>query len=146
MRSSTGRWADETGSSLVEVTVAMVVLALAVVPMVGMLEAGHRAATASGDYDAARALASAKLEEARALPYARPGGAADSAVEGYAPPGPPAVTENGFTLSVRTAFVDEEFSGPAGSPPTGQMRIEALVEWDGDRSYSTTGFVSGRPP
>ena len=54
-RSSTSRWADGTGSSLVEVSVAMVVLTLAVVPMVGMLEAGLRAAAASGDYDAARA-------------------------------------------------------------------------------------------
>lgn len=146
MRSSTARWAEETGSSLVEVTVAMVVLALAVIPMVEMLEAGLRAATASGEYDAARAFASAELEEARTIPYSRPGGAADSVVERYAPPGPPDVTENGFTLSVRTAFVDEELSDAAGSPPTGQMRIEVLVEWDENRSYSTTGFVSGEPP
>lgn len=146
MRSSTVRWAEEAGSSLVEVTVAMVVLALAIVPMVGMLEAGLRAATASGEYDAARALASAELEEARALPYNRPGGAADSVVERYAPPGPPDVTEDSFTLSLRTAFVDEELSDVAGSPPTGQMRIEALVEWGEDRSLSTSGFVSGEPP
>lgn len=124
----------------------MVVLALAILPMVGMLEAGHRAATATGEYDAARLLASAKLEEARALPYDRPGGAADSVVERYAPPGPPEVTEDGLTLSVRTAFVDEELSDAAGSSPTGQMRIEVLVGWGGNRSYSTTGFVSGRAP
>ncbi|MEJ7840884.1 MAG: hypothetical protein WKF95_03875 [Rubrobacter sp.] len=146
MRSSTSKCADETGSSLVEVSVAMVVLALAIVPMVGMLEAGFRAATTSGEYDVARALASAELEEARALPYNRPGGAEDSAIERYAPPGPPDVTEDGFTLSLRTGFVDEELSEAADSPPTGQMRIEALVEWRGDRSYSTTGFVSGKPP
>lgn len=124
----------------------MVIFVLAIVPMVGMLEAGLRAATASGEYDAARALASAELEEARALPYNRPGGAADSLVERYAPPGPPDVTENGFTLSLRTAFVDEELSDAADSSPTGQMRIEALVEWGEDRSLSTGGFVSGKPP
>jgi Tfp pilus assembly protein PilV len=145
VRSSTARWKDEAGSSLVEVTVAMVVLTLAVVPMVGMLEAGFRAATSSGEYDAARALAGAELEEARALPYDRPGGASDSAVERYAPPGPPDQTEDGFTLSVRTAFVDGELSETVGSP-SGQMRIEVLVGWENDRSYSTTGFVSGRPP
>lgn len=123
----------------------MVVLTLALVPMVGMLESGLRAATASGEYDAARSLAGAELEEVRALPYNKPGAAADSVVEKYAPPGPPDVTENGLTLSVRTAFVDDELSDAAKSP-TGQMRVEVLVRWEGDRSYSTTGFVCGEPP
>lgn len=123
----------------------MVVLILAVVPMVGMLEAGLRAATASGKYDAARALANERLEEVRALPYSRPGGAADSAVERYAPPGPPDATEGAFSVSVRTAFVDGRLSSPADAPPTGQMRVEMLVEWDGG-SYSTVGIVSGEPP
>jgi Tfp pilus assembly protein PilV len=140
-----GHWAEETGSSIVEVTVAMVVLTLAIVPMVGMLEAGFRAATSSGEYDAARALAGSELEEARALPYSRPGGAADSVVERYAPPGLSGTTEDGFTVSVQTSFVSGELSETVGSP-TGQMRIEVLVEWEGDRSYSTTGYVSGRPP
>ena len=43
------------------------------------------------------------------------------------------------------AFVDEDLSGPAGSLPTGQMRVEVLVGWD-DGSYSTVGIVSGEPP
>ena len=136
---------DATGSSLVEVSVAMVVLTLAVVPMVGMLEAGLRSATASGEYDGARALANEKLEEVRALPYSRSGGASDSAVERYAPPGPPDATEGDLSVSVRTAFVDERLANPAGSPPTGQMRVEVLVRWDGG-SYSTLGVVSGEPP
>lgn len=143
-------WTDEvlrdgTGSSLVEVSVAMVVLILAVIPMVGMLEADLRSATASGEYDAARALANERLEEVRALPYSRPGDASDSAVERYAPPGPPDDTEGDLGVSVRTAFVDEDLSSPADSPPTGQMRAEVLVEWDGG-SYSTVGVVSGEPP
>jgi Tfp pilus assembly protein PilV len=144
-RSSTGRLARETGSSLVEVTVAMVVLTLAVVPVAGMLESGLRAATSPGEHDAARALANEKLEEVRALPYSRPGAAADSAVERYAPPGPPDTSDGGFDVSVRTAFVDERLSGPAGSPPTGQMRVEVSVAWDAG-TYSTVGIVSGEPP
>ena len=124
----------------------MVVLTLAIIPMVGMLEAGLRAATTSGEYDAARALANEKLEEVRALPYSRPGDASDSAVERYAPPGPPDVTEGDLSVSIRTAFVDEDLFSPAGSPPTGQkMRVEVLVGWD-DGSYSTVGIVSGEPP
>lgn len=123
----------------------MVVLTLAVVPMAGMLESGLRAATSPGEYDAARALANEKLEEVRALPYSRPGGAADSAVERYAPPGPPDTTEEGLNVSVATAFVDEDLSGPAGSPPTGLMRVEVSVVWN-DGSYSTVGVASGEPP
>ncbi len=123
----------------------MVVLTLAVVPMVGMLEAGWRAATASGEYDAARALANEKLEEVRALPYSRPGDAPGSAVERYAPPGPPDSAEGDLSVSVRTAFVDGDLSSPAGSPPGGQMRVEVSVEWDGG-AYSTVGIVSGEPP
>ena len=123
----------------------MVVLVLAVVPLVGMLEAGLRAATTSGEYDAARALANERLEEVRALPYSRPGGGADSAVERYAPPGPPDATESDLNVFVRTAFVDRDLSGPAGSPSTGQMRVEVLVTWDA-ASLSTVGVVSGEPP
>jgi hypothetical protein len=98
----------------------MVILVLAVVPLVGMLEAGLRAATSTGEYDTARALANERLEQVRALPYSGPGGA-DSAVERYAPPGPPDATEGDLNISLRTAFVDEDLSGPAGSPPTGQI-------------------------
>ena len=115
------------------------------IPLAGMLEAGLRAATASGGYDAARALANERLEELPALPYSRPGGAADSAVERCAPPGPPDAAEGDLSVSVRTAFVGGDLSVPAESPPTGQMRIEVLVAWD-DGSYSTVGIVSGEPP
>ena len=105
------------------------------IPLAGMLEAGLRAATSIDEYDSARALTNEKLKEVRAPPYIRPGAAADSAVERYAPPGPP---------ELRTAFVDENFSSPADSPPTGQMRVKVLVTWDAG-SYSTVGVVSGEP-
>ena len=124
---------------------ALVILALSVVPFACMLDAGLRAATSIGEHDSARALANEKLEEVRALPYSRPGGAADSAVERYAPPGPPDATDGDLDFSVRTAFVDGHLSGPADSPPTGQMRVEVLVTWD-DGSLSTVGIVSGEPP
>ena len=104
-----------------------------------------QAATSIGEYDAVRALADEKLEEVRAIPYSRPGGAADSAVERYTPPGPPDATEGDLTISVKTAFVDRHLSGPADSPPTGQMRVGVLVTWDAG-SYSTVGIVSGEPP
>ena len=142
-KSSTTRLAEEAGYSLVEVTVAMVVLSLAVLPLVGLLEAGLRAAAAGGRYDAARALAGEKLEEAMALPYSEPGGATDSAVERYAPPGPSDGTEGPYLYSVETEFVDEELN-PAGDP-TGQMRVDVTVTWEGG-SHTTSGLLSGQPP
>ncbi len=142
-RSFTTSLMDEAGYSLVEVTVAMVVLTVAIIPLVGVLEAGLRAAAEGGRYDAARALAHGELEEARGLPYNAPGGAADSAVERYAPPGPPGGTAGRFTYAVETEFVDEELA-PVGSP-TGQMRVDVTVTWEGG-SYAGSGLVSGEPP
>ncbi len=81
----------------------------------------------------------------RGLPYSRPGAAAVSAVERYAPPGPPDTSEGGLDVSVRTAFVDDDLSAPADSPPTGQMRVEVSVTWEAS-TYSTVGVVSGEPP
>lgn len=123
----------------------MTVLALAIIPLVGMFEAGLRAATTSGEYDAARALANAKLEEVRALPYYRAGVTADSAIERYAPPGPPDGVEDGFAYTIRTAFVDAELANPSDSPPTNQMRVEVTITWK-ERSYLTAGIVSGEMP
>jgi prepilin-type N-terminal cleavage/methylation domain-containing protein len=68
VRSSILRTADESGYSLVEVLVAMVVLTVAIVPMVGMFDAAIRAANASGAYDEARSCAVQKLEQAKSPP------------------------------------------------------------------------------
>jgi len=130
------------GYSLVEVLVAIAILSLAILPMVGMFEAALRAATLSGNYDKARALANEKLEEIRALPYRDPGGAADSVTERYPPATPTGGKRGIFTYTVQTRFVDASFSNPTDSPPTSQMRVEVEVWWQG-KSYTTTGFVAG---
>ena len=136
------RAAGESGYSLVEVLAAIVILSLAILPMVGMFDAAFRAAVLGGNYDKARALANEKLEEVRALPYAEPGGAADSVTERYPPPTPTSGTEGIFTYTVETKYVDASFSNPGDSPPAPQMRVEVEVEWQG-KSYTTTGFVAG---
>jgi len=133
---------SESGYSLVEVLAAIMILSLAILPMVGMFDAGLRAAMLGSNYDKARALANEKLEEVRALPYERPGGAADSVVELYPPATPVTGTEGMFTYTVLAKFVDANFSSPHVSPPTPQMRVELEVEWQG-KSYTTTGFVAG---
>jgi prepilin-type N-terminal cleavage/methylation domain-containing protein len=137
-----GAFKSESGYSLVEVLAAIMILSLAILPMVGMFDAGLRAAMLGSNYDKARALANEKLEEVRALPYERVGGAADSVVELYPPATPVAGTEGMFTYTVLTKFVDADFSSPHDSPPTPQMRVEVVVEWQ-DKAYTTTGFVAG---
>ena len=80
---------SESGYSLVEVMAAIMILALAILPMVGMFDAALRAAVLGGKYDKAWTLADEKLEEIRALPYIKPGGVADSVDQGQRPcPGP----------------------------------------------------------
>jgi Tfp pilus assembly protein PilV len=127
---------------MVEVMAAIMILALAILPMVGMFDAALRAAVLGGNYDKARALANEKLEEVRALPYERPGGAVDSVVEKYPPASRATGTEGMFTYTVRTKFVDAGFSNPGTSVPTSQMRVEVEVDWQG-KSYTTAGFVAG---
>ena len=134
--------AGQSGYSLVEVLAAIVILSLAILPMVGMFDAALRAAVLGGNYDTARALANEKLEEVRALPYAEPGGPADSVTEKYPPSAPTSGRVGIFTYTVETKFVDASFSDPGDSPPTPQMRVEVEVEWQ-DKSYTTTGFVAG---
>jgi prepilin-type N-terminal cleavage/methylation domain-containing protein len=63
------RLREESGYSLVEVMVSIMLLAIAILPMAGMFDMGLNAATASGNYDTARALANLKLEQAKSLPY-----------------------------------------------------------------------------
>ncbi len=119
----------ESGSSIVEVMVAMVVLTVAIIQTVGMLDAALRAAGASGDYDEARTCAGQRLEEARSLPYETvsaglPDGACGPSGFGYV------VEEEPVGTDLARAGADE-----------GLTRVTVTVSWDGG-SYSLTGVVS----
>jgi prepilin-type N-terminal cleavage/methylation domain-containing protein len=59
----------ESGYSLVEVMVAIIIMALAILPMVAMFDMGLHSTTVGSNYDRARMLANLKLEEAKNLPY-----------------------------------------------------------------------------
>ncbi len=129
--------ADESGYSLMEVVVAIIILTLAIIPMVGMFDAGLRAAAIGGNYDEGRALANEKLEEAKALSY-------EGAEEAY-PPGTRACSgaiEPGFDCEVRTAYASlgEEAVITGGSSGT-MLQLTVTVTWDGG-SYSATGLLS----
>ena len=60
---------EERGYSLVEVMASIVILAIAILPMAGMLDMGLRTATTGSNYDKARTLANLKMEEAKSLPF-----------------------------------------------------------------------------
>jgi len=121
---------EESGYSLVEVMVAIVVLTVAVVPMVGMFDAAIGAADASADYDKARTCAVQKLEHLKSLPY--------EAVEGGLQGGVCNPSRFGNTIATQSIGTDLG----DGSGETGLMMVTVTVDWDGENSYVVSGVVS----
>lgn len=127
---------------MIEVVVAILLLSLAIIPMVGMFDAGLRAAVLGGNHDQARALANSRLEETKALPY-------EALVVRYRPVnvGGSAVVEDegDFRSSVETTYVALVPSGIVESASARTMvKVDVRVTWDGgEKSYETTGLVSG---
>jgi Tfp pilus assembly protein PilV len=128
---------EELGYSLVEVIVSIMILAVAIIPMVGMFDMGLKSATAGSNYDKARALANGNLEKVRSLPYS-------SATVSYKPvnassPGTPVPCDQDiFDCEVTTTYVDDNLN-PSSTAIT-RMQVEVVVEWDGGKSYTTTGL------
>ncbi len=143
------RLKEENGYSLVEVMVAILILAIAIIPMVGMFDAGLRAAMLGGNYDKARTLANKQLEIAKGLPYITvrdnfpTGTGAPDGVSGTITSSDQTDAEfTGFTYTVRK---DYAAIGPSGIAPNAaarnMMQITVTVNWEG-KSYRTTGLVS----
>jgi hypothetical protein len=63
------RLREESGYSLVEVMVAIIIMTLAILPMVSMFDMGLHSTTEGSKYDKARMLANLKLEQAKNLPF-----------------------------------------------------------------------------
>ena len=134
----------EAGYSLVEVIVSIFILTAAIIPMVGMFDAGLNAAVGSGDYDKARALANRQVEAAKALTYEE---ARDKYPNNTAAPNP-TITSSPQPAGVpglQNYTVVKEFVTPTlGSSSTdrGIMKVTVTVRWKGTKSYSWTGVVS----
>lgn len=131
---------NEAGYSLVEVMASIMLLTIAIIPMVAMFDMGLTSATASSNYDRARALANTSLEKVKALPYS-------SATATYRPVNatPTAGTtvscdEDIFDCGVKTTYVDGNLANSSSS--TSRMKVEVTVTWDGSKTYKTTGLVS----
>jgi len=146
---------NEFGYSLVEVMVSIIILAVAILPMAGMFDMGLNAATASSQYDKARALANLKMEEAKSLPFAT--------VQDNFPQagnGTPYTTVTwidgtpsgfgGFQYRVEKQYMTQPPTAPTGpftfitsGPATGLIRVRVIVQWgDGwENEYTTYGLV-----
>lgn len=141
---------NESGYSLVEVMVAIMLLAIAIIPMAGMFDAGLRAAVLGGNYDSGRALANKQMETAKNLSYAD---ARDKFPVNSSTPSTATgvyVSSNqtdgdfpNFTYKVRKAYVT---LGPTGitedATASTMMNITVTVNWGSGNEYSTTGLVS----
>ena len=139
---------EETGYSLVEVMVAIMILAIAIIPMVGMFDAGLRGSVEGSNYDKGRMLAIERLEKVRALPYHKPDAAANSAVELYNPATPVSGSSGTFSYTVTTKYYRESVGNVVADTSNNSvvkpmMQIAVRVTWDGaTRSYQTTGFTA----
>jgi prepilin-type N-terminal cleavage/methylation domain-containing protein len=140
--------AGEAGYSLVEVMVAIMILAIAIIPMVGMFDAGLRAATQGGDYDRARALANAKMEDVRALSYKD---LVATYPPGRYPPSTPGCSTGtpGFACTISTNYVNPSLQSDssASASSSNGMQIEVTVTWNnGNNSFTTTGLKTRGQP
>ena len=157
------RLKEESGYSLIEVLVSMVLLTIAIIPMVGMFDTGLRGVTASSNYEKVRALANLKMEEAKSLPF----DSADDAIQDVKDNFPePAGTltaydgsghytsdpspEPGFPNSMTYVIEKQYMQLPTDSgdwqedtsgTPTGLIRVTVTVNWDGN-TYQTYGLVA----
>ncbi len=145
---------DQTGYTLVEVMTSIMLLAIAIIPMVSMFDAGLNAAAKGGNYDRARAIAGQELEEIRALPFrVDPNPPVDSAVEFYPPVNGPSggapvactgPIDAAYDCLVETTYVSVGSSSvsPDSSART-MMQVRVTVTWDGgSASYTRTGLIS----
>lgn len=129
----------ESGYSMVEVVVAILILSIAILPMVSMFDAGLRAAVLGGNYDKGRALANTNLESVKGLSYTE-------VVTEY-PPGPSEScpeTEPDFTCDVETFYVDAELDDAVDQTEVRtRMRVEVRVGWQGENDrYTVSGLLT----
>ena len=129
---------DESGYSLVEVMVSIMLLSIAIIPMVGMFDMGLNSASKAGNYDEGRTLANTSLEKVQSLSYT-------AAQTTYTPvnaatPGTPVSCDEGiYTCEVETTYVNTQLPPAPDSASTTRMLVEVTVTW-ADGNYATTGL------
>ena len=150
------RLREESGYSLVEVMVSIMILAIAILPMFAMFDTGLHAATRGSNYDIARALANKQLEQAQSLSYGTVRTAFPNAPCTFDNNGlcaaedlevPIAEDPNGefdrFRYAIRKQYVEPVGNGfDDAEDDTGMMQITVEVGWGGaafdDVTYTAT--------
>ena len=125
---------------MVEVMVAILILAIAIIPMVGMFDAGLRAASTGSKYDKARALANSNLEAAKAMSFSDVKNLS-SCVRENSPVFKCTATSKPVRLKDTGDSAVKEFEEYSSSNPD-MLKITFTVKWGADSSYSTSGIVA----
>jgi Tfp pilus assembly protein PilV len=143
------RLRDEAGYSLVEVMAPIMILAIAIIPMVGMFDMGLNTATRGSNYDKARAFANQQLEQAKALSYDHVKNSFPTASSTPDPDFSATLTvptgaglPAGSTYTVTKRYVSTNAANPSfsnASSDQGLIRITVSVTWLGN-SYTTVGL------
>jgi hypothetical protein len=149
--------------------VSIIILAIAILPMVGMFDMGLNSATTGSNYDRARTLANTKLEQAKMLPYetVRTDFPSQATSGKGAPVGSNSITSSSVT-SAQDSRVPPRFSyvvtkqyleqpptdldhlapatkafvpSPDGDIDTELLKVTVRVSWSGN-SFQTTGVVA----
>jgi Tfp pilus assembly protein PilV len=149
--------------------VSIVILAIAILPMVGMFDMGLNSATASSNDDKARALANLKLEQAKSLPFGDVKdnfpvtGSTPDSTSGYYDStfipvtGTASADFTNFDYRVQKQFMKQSSQAPTSSsesfvqcdvsPSTcsaanGPLRITVTVRWGDGKTFTTFGLVT----
>ncbi len=131
----------ESGYSLVEVMVAIMILAIAILPMVSMFDAGLRAATTGSNSDKARTLANEKLEEVESLSFSDALTRYPEGTTTPCNPAPPAGSP--FTCQVRTEYMRLGSSAVEEAPyETRMAQVTVTVSWPSGGPFTATGLIS----
>ena len=150
------RFREESGYSLVEVMVSILILTIAILPMMTMFDTGIDSANRGSNYDKARALAKKQLEQAESLSYGTVRTAFPNAPCAFDNSGlcavanlevPAAEDPNGefdnFRYAIRKQYVE-----PVGNTfdervdDTGMMEITVVVGWGGANFNEVTYTTS----
>ena len=143
------RLKSESGYSLVEAMASIMILAIAIIPMVAMFDAGLRAASTGSNYDTARTFANQQLELAKSLTYAT---VRDGFPSGTPAPDPSSgtITSSSQAVSrlpngsytVTKTYVSRELVDDGNNSDRGLLKIRVTVSWATSNSYTTTGVVA----
>ncbi len=130
------RLREESGYTLVEVMVSIMILAIAILPMVGMFDMALNTANTGNKYDRVRTLANTVLEQAKMLPYETvrtdfPSQAASN--KGAPPVGSNSITSSSVTIAQDPERVPQGFSYVVTKqyleqPPTDLDLLDAAEE------------------